>query len=36
MKHDINIVFEDSIPEKYDCYLGPVLFERFIEPFEIW
>jgi hypothetical protein len=36
MKRDINVVFEASIPENYDGYLGPVLFERFVEPCAIW
>jgi hypothetical protein len=27
MKRDVNGVFEGSIPENYDRYLGPVLFE---------
>jgi ubiquinone/menaquinone biosynthesis C-methylase UbiE len=31
MKRDINVVFEGSIPENYDRYLGPVLFEPFAE-----
>jgi ubiquinone/menaquinone biosynthesis C-methylase UbiE len=29
MKRDVNVVFEGSIPENYDRYLGPVLFEPF-------
>jgi hypothetical protein len=31
MKRDINVVFEGSIPENYDRYLGPVLFEPFAD-----
>jgi len=31
MKRDTNVVFEGSIPENYDRYLGPVLFEPFAE-----
>ena len=29
MKRDPNVIFEGSIPENYDRYLGPVLFEPF-------
>ena len=29
MKRDPNVVFEGAIPENYDRYLGPVLFEPF-------
>ena len=29
MKHDPNVVFEGSIPENYDRYLGPAFFEPF-------
>jgi ubiquinone/menaquinone biosynthesis C-methylase UbiE len=31
MKRDINVVFEGSIPENYDRYLGPILFEPFAD-----
>jgi ubiquinone/menaquinone biosynthesis C-methylase UbiE len=31
MKRDINVIFEGSIPENYDRYLGPVLFEPFAD-----
>jgi ubiquinone/menaquinone biosynthesis C-methylase UbiE len=31
MKRDPNTVFEGSIPENYDRYLGPVLFEPFAQ-----
>jgi len=27
MKRDINVVFEGSMPNNYDRYLGPILFE---------
>ncbi len=36
MKRDINIVFEGSILQNYNRYLGSVLFERFVEPCAIW
>jgi ubiquinone/menaquinone biosynthesis C-methylase UbiE len=29
MKRDVNVVFEGSIPENYDRYLGSILFEPF-------
>jgi ubiquinone/menaquinone biosynthesis C-methylase UbiE len=29
VKRDPNVIFEGSIPENYDRYLGPVLFEPF-------
>lgn len=29
MKRDPNVLFEGAIPENYDRYLGPVLFEAF-------
>ncbi len=29
MKSDPNVIFEDSIPGNYDCYLGPAFFEPF-------
>ncbi len=29
MKRDPNVIFEGSIPENYDRYLGPALFEPF-------
>ena len=29
MKRDPNVIFEGSIPEHYDPYLGPALFESF-------
>jgi ubiquinone/menaquinone biosynthesis C-methylase UbiE len=31
MKRNVNVVFEGSIPENYDRYLGPVLFEPFAD-----
>jgi ubiquinone/menaquinone biosynthesis C-methylase UbiE len=31
MKRDVNVVFEGSIPENYDRYLGPILFEPFAD-----
>jgi hypothetical protein len=31
MKRHVNVVFEGSIPENYDRYLGPVLFEPFAD-----
>lgn len=31
MKRDVNVVFEGSIPENYDHYLGPILFEPFAD-----
>jgi hypothetical protein len=32
MKGAINVVFEGSIPENYDRYLGPVLEEILLQP----
>jgi hypothetical protein len=29
VKSDPNVIFEDSIPGNYDCYLGPAFFEPF-------
>ena len=29
MKRDPNVIFEGPIPENYDRYLGPALFEPF-------
>jgi ubiquinone/menaquinone biosynthesis C-methylase UbiE len=29
VKHDPNVIFDGSIPENYDRYLGPTLFEPF-------
>jgi len=31
VKRDSNVVFEGSIPENYDRYLGPTLFESFAD-----
>ncbi|MGB9476352.1 MAG: methyltransferase domain-containing protein [Candidatus Udaeobacter sp.] len=31
MKRDINVLFEGAIPENYDRYLGPILFEPFAD-----
>jgi ubiquinone/menaquinone biosynthesis C-methylase UbiE len=31
MKRDINVIFEGAIPENYDRYLGPVLFQPFAD-----
>jgi ubiquinone/menaquinone biosynthesis C-methylase UbiE len=31
MERDRNVVFTGEIPENYDCYLGPVIFEPYAE-----
>src|SRR5262249_61508962 len=31
MPHDRNVLFQDPIPENYDRYLGPVIFEPYAE-----
>ena len=31
MEHDRNVLFQGAIPENYDRYLGPVIFEPWAE-----
>ena len=31
MEHDRNVLFQGAIPENYDRYLGPVMFEPWAE-----
>src|SRR5438105_9846898 len=31
MKRDRNVLFQGAIPENYDRYLGPVIFEPYAE-----
>jgi ubiquinone/menaquinone biosynthesis C-methylase UbiE len=31
VEHDRNVLFQGAIPENYDRYLGPVMFERWAE-----
>src|SRR5437588_12891721 len=31
MEHDRNVLFQGAVPENYDRYLGPVIFEPWAE-----